>query len=206
MEAYNAIFEDALVFAHQLHREQRRKGTNVPYMTHLLGVAALVGDHGGTQEQVIAALLHDALEDQAHHYDGDLEQEIATRYGDAVRQMVLALSDTVTHPKPPWKVRKDAYLAHIDNTQDDAPYLLVSVCDKLYNARTLLRDMRHTHMAVFDRFKASPAQTVWYYRQLSQRFGQKRWPTPLQQQVSVALAQVVGQIDELYQQLSGSKM
>lgn len=202
MEDYNAVFEDALVFAHQLHQKQRRKGTNVPYVTHLIGVAALVGDHGGTQEQVIAALLHDALEDQAHHYDGDLEQEIATRYGELVRQMVLALSDTVTHPKPPWKARKDAYLAHIDSTPDDAPYLLVSVCDKLYNARTLLRDMRHVKMTVFDRFKATPEQTVWYYRQLSDRFGKKHWPTPLQQQVSVALTQVVDQIEALHEQLT----
>ena len=188
--AWSDKVDDAMCFAHALHRDQIRKGSGVPYMSHLMGVAALVGDHGGSEQQLIAALLHDAIEDQAHKHE-DLPQEIASRYGQAVLTMVLALSDATTHPKPPWQQRKRAYIEHIDQAADDDPALLVSVCDKLYNARTLLRDMNLLGLEVFERFKPEPEQTLWYYDSLAEAFLGKRWASPLQRAAAVSLRETV---------------
>lgn len=191
---YSERFEHALTLAARLHHDQRRKGTGVPYITHLLGVAAIVGDHGGTEDQVIAALLHDALEDQLPDHP-DLHADIRADYGEHVLTMVEALSDTQEHPKPPWKQRKTAYIEHVRALPGDAPALLISAADKLYNARTLLRDYALVGEPLWERFKASRAQTLWYYRALADSFEDKEWPTPLQAHVAHSLADIVDDLE-----------
>jgi len=153
---YTPRLEEAFVYAAALHRDQIRKGAGVPYVTHLMAVAALVGEHGGTEDQVIAALLHDAIEDQGVGRD-----EIAARFGETVAEIVMACTDATTDPKPPWLPRKTAYLAHL---RDQGPLVkLVSAADKLHNGRAVLRDLRIQGDALWSRFTATPAQTVWYY-------------------------------------------
>ncbi|MCC7540062.1 MAG: HD domain-containing protein [Deltaproteobacteria bacterium] len=167
---YGPRFDDALAYASELHREQRRKGTDTPYVTHLLWVAATVGEHGGDEDAVIAALLHDALEDQGHRTD---VATIEARFGHGVARMVLALTDTTAVPKAPsdatretrlasWRARKEAYVAHIES----APAMVRLVCaaDKLHNARSIVTDLRRIGPAVFDRFTADRDLTLWYYR------------------------------------------
>ena len=194
MSAYSARFDDALQLAATLHRDQTRKGSGVPYITHLLGVAALVGDHGGSEEQVIAALLHDALEDCLAQHP-DLHAQIKGRYGQSVLAMVEALSDTQAHPKPPWLERKQAYIQHVERASSHDASLLVSVADKLYNARTILRDSRVVGDEIWSRFKASREQALWYYRSLADAFTAKQWPTPLQAQLAASLDEVVGALE-----------
>ena len=134
---YTDKFEDALVHAARLHRDQTRKGTGVPYVTHLLAVAAIVGDNGGTEEEVVAALLHDAPEDAG----GETRlAEIQARFGDGVADIVAGCTDTYEDPKPPWRARKEAYLDHLAGAP--APVRLVSAADKLHNARSVLSDYR----------------------------------------------------------------
>ncbi|MEC9398720.1 MAG: HD domain-containing protein [Myxococcota bacterium] len=194
MSGYSERFANALLFATELHAEQTRKGSGVPYITHLIGVAALVGDHGGSESQVIGALLHDAIEDCIETRP-DLPEEIASRYGEDVLAMVQAVSDTEVHPKPPWEERKRAYIAHVEEAADDDPSLLISVADKLYNARTILRDLGVVGDEIWDRFKASKAQSLWYYRSLADAFLAKKWPTETQAQLAVALDKVVAQLE-----------
>ncbi len=127
-------FEDALVLAAQLHREQRRKGSNVPYVSHLLAVSSLVIEHGGDEDQAIAALLHDAIEDQG---GPRARAEILRRFGERVTGIVEGCTDSQTIPKPPWKERKLAYIAGI--SEKSPSVLLVCAADKLHNARSILR-------------------------------------------------------------------
>ncbi len=158
-------YDAALVFAHQLHRHQKRKGTEIPYISHLLSVSALVLEHGGTEDQAIAALLHDAVEDQG----GDaIRQEIRNRFGEDVAAIVDACTDTDQTPKPPWRARKEAYLAHLRTTPDTAR--LVSLADKVHNARTILADYRAVGEALWSRFEGGREGTLWYYRCLVEIF------------------------------------
>ena len=112
---YGKRFEAALVYTAQLHQDQYRKGTTVPYITRLLAVAALVGESGGTEDEVIAALLHDAVEDCG---GPPVEKQIRERFGDAVGDIVRGCSDTDESPKPPWNQRKEAYIAHLADVTD----------------------------------------------------------------------------------------
>jgi (p)ppGpp synthase/HD superfamily hydrolase len=159
--AYTRAFEEALLFASERHRHQTRKGIPVPYIHHLLAVTALVGEHGGTETEVIAALLHDAPEDQGGHA---CLQEIITRFGPEVGQIVEGCTDTFEMPKPPWKPRKEAYLAHLSHA--DTSTLLVSAADKLHNARSLESDVRSEGNATLARFHGGKDGTLWYYREL----------------------------------------
>jgi (p)ppGpp synthase/HD superfamily hydrolase len=128
-------FERALKFAAKTHRSQRRKGTKVPYIGHLLGVCSLVIEDGGDEHEAIAALLHDAAEDQG----GEATlHEIRRRFGDDVADIVLACSDTLVEPKPEWRKRKEDYLRHLEH--QPVGVLRVSLADKLFNARAILRD------------------------------------------------------------------
>lgn len=166
-----ARFEDALVFASQLHAKQVRKGTNTPYVSHLLGVASLVLEHGGSEDESIAGLLHDAIEDQANQYPGGpvaLRREIVERYGQGVAAIVEACTDTDTIPKPPWRDRKDAYIAHLSEVS--MAVLRVSCADKLHNARAILVDLSSHGGAVWERFQAGKEGTLWYYRALVEAF------------------------------------
>ena len=157
---YSPALIDAMAFVSQAFRFKVRKGSGVPYLTHLLAVAALVGEGGGDEEQIIAALLHDYLED----IPGGTEEELSLRYSPRVARLVLALSDCTSQPKPPWKARKDAYLAHLENEPDEVK--LISAADKLHNCRSLVRDHRQMGDAIFDRFNPEKEETLWYYRSL----------------------------------------
>jgi (p)ppGpp synthase/HD superfamily hydrolase len=154
-------FEEALVFATRLHAGQRRKGTSVPYIAHLLAVAGIVLDYGGTESEVIAALLHDAVEDQG---GPPTREEIRRRFGEAVVAIVDGCSDTDEVPKPPWQERKEAYLARLG--QETASVRLVSAADKLHNARDVLAAYRSLGEAVWGRFTGGREGTLWYYRAL----------------------------------------
>ena len=169
-------FEAAVSFATRLHAGQLRKGEpgkgwDVPYLAHLIGVAGLVLEAGGSRDQVIAALLHDSVEDQSAHYPGGadgLRAEIASRFGTGVLAIVNGCSDSDTVPKPPWQVRKQAYIDHL--VAAPAAVQLVSCADKLHNARAIVSDLHRIGAQVFERFKGGQSGTHWYYRELSQIF------------------------------------
>ncbi|MCD6030995.1 MAG: metal dependent phosphohydrolase [Thermomicrobiales bacterium] len=150
---------NALGFATQLHAMQKRKGSGVPYISHLLAVAAIVLEHGGTEDEAIAALLHDAVEDQGGQATLAL---IRDRYGDTVAAIVAGCTDTDEVHKPSWRPRKERYLAHFA----DAPpsVLLVVAADKLHNARSVLADYRELGDALWPRFTGNRDGTLWYYR------------------------------------------
>ncbi|MDQ4127473.1 MAG: HD domain-containing protein [Actinomycetota bacterium] len=157
--SYGEKLEGALVYAARLHRDQRRKGTGVPYVTHLLAVASIVGENGGTEDEVVAALLHDAPEDQG----GEARLgDIRLRFGEAVAEIVAGCTDTYEEPKPPWRERKERYLAHLATAPD--PVRLVSTADKLHNARSMLADYRAVGEDLWDRFTGGREGTLWYYR------------------------------------------
>ncbi|HKH11688.1 MAG TPA: HD domain-containing protein [Rubrobacter sp.] len=156
---YTEKFEDALRYAARLHREQTRKGTSIPYVTHLLAVAAIVGENGGTEDETIAGLLHDAPEDAGG--EARLE-EIRGRFGDQVAGIVAGCTDTYENPKPPWRARKEAYLDHLSGAP--APVRLVSAADKLHNARSVLADYRIVGEELWGRFNGGRDGTLWYYR------------------------------------------
>jgi GTP pyrophosphokinase len=155
-----ARFDDALAYASALHRGQVRKSAGVPYVAHLLAVTAMVLEAGADEDVAIAALLHDAVEDQ-----GVSLPELATRFGDRVASIVGECTDTDETPKPPWRPRKEAYLAHLETASTDA--LLVTAADKLHNARTTLADLRASGPSTWTRFNAGPDEQVWYYRSVS---------------------------------------
>lgn len=155
---------DAAALAFRLHAEQLRKGTAIPYLAHLMAVSALVLEHGGDEEQAVAALLHDTIEDCGAEH----EATIAVQFGPRVAAIVRACTDAEVFPKPPWRARKEAYLAHLDHAGPDA--LLVSACDKLHNARAIVEDLREHGPAMMSRFNAGLDGTLWYYRSLADAF------------------------------------
>jgi len=164
-------FDQAFLFASHIHRSQVRKNSgNVPYASHLLGVAALVLEAGGDEDLAIAALLHDAAEDQGGRA---MLNEIGNRFGQRVQHVVEGCSDTFELPKPPWMARKQAYISHISKFAD-FDVCLVSAADKVHNARTILTDHRQIGDEVFDRFKASKEETLWYYGELVPAFRRAR--------------------------------
>ena len=158
---YGEKFEDALTYAARLHRDQRRKGSDVPYVTHLLAVASIVGENGGTEDEVVAALLHDAPEDRGGK---KRLEDIRARFGNAVAEIVDGCTDTYEDPKPDWRPRKEAYVARV--TTAKAPVRLVSAADKLHNARSILADLRSLGDELWDRFTGGKEGTLWYYRAL----------------------------------------
>jgi len=154
-------FELALVHVTQLHSRQERKGSRIPYVAHLLGVASIVLQYGGREDEAIAALLHDAIEDQGGK---SMREEIRAKYGETVEAIVNGCTDTDTIPKPPWRERKEKYIAHIADASPSV--LLVSAADKLENARAILKDHRQIGDRVWIRFKGGKAGSLWYYRQM----------------------------------------
>lgn len=168
-------FVEALGYAAELHLHQRRKGKGQPYVGHLLGVAAIVIQHGGGEEEVIAALLHDAVEDQ-----GGLPRldEIREKFGERVARIVDGCTDSyeVSGAKREWGERKRAYIEKV--AQAPADVQMVSAADKLANAREILADYRLEGDAVFCRFQGGKQGTLWYYRALVEVF-RKAAATPL---------------------------
>ena len=177
-------FDEAVRYARELHHDQVRKGTQIPYLSHLLGAAALVLDQGGDEDEVIAALLHDALEDQPERTS---YTEIAGRFGEKTARIVLACSDAVEHPKPPWRARKERYLAHLRDQPEDV--LRVSLADKLHNARSIVADWRVIGDDVWSKFSAARHEQVWYYSSLLEVF-ERRAPSPLVTELAVAVQQL----------------
>jgi (p)ppGpp synthase/HD superfamily hydrolase len=161
-------FPRAFAMASEVHATQLRKGTDTPYIAHLMSVAALVLEHGGGEDAAIAALLHDAVEDSG---DGEgIAKAIRAEFGDHVADVVLACSDAIGQagqPKAPWRERKASYIAHLARERDP-DVLLVSACDKLHNARSIVADLREIGPALWERFSQhDPAAHLWYYRSLA---------------------------------------
>jgi (p)ppGpp synthase/HD superfamily hydrolase len=162
---YGKKFEEALPYAARLHRDQTRKGTDTPYVTHLLAVAAIVGENGGTEDETVAALLHDAPEDRGGR---ERLEDIRERFGDVVARIVDGCTDTYENPKPAWRPRKEAYVAHV--AQAPPSVQLVSAADKLHNARSILADLRALGDELWDRFTGGKDGTLWYYRALVEAY------------------------------------
>ena len=154
-------FLEALAFALELHGAQVRKGTSIPYVSHLLSVCALVLEDGGTEDEAIAALLHDGPEDQGGQATLD---EIRRRFGPDVAAMVDGLSDTLEDPKPPWPERKAAYLERLRGEPESV--LRISLADKLHNLRSVATDLALIGDEVWSRFNADRDAQAWYYREL----------------------------------------
>jgi (p)ppGpp synthase/HD superfamily hydrolase len=154
-------YSEALAYAANLHQDQTRKGTTVPYISHLMHVSAYVLEFGGNEDQAIAGLLHDAIEDQADKTSLD---EIRTKFGNEVARIVAACTDADTVPKPAWEERKQAYLDGL--RKKDNLIKLVVACDKLHNAQSIVRDVGLYGRAYLDRFNAKPDRQLWYYQSL----------------------------------------
>jgi len=152
-------FSEALVFACRLHADQRRKVFGEPYTAHLLGVAALVLAHGGNEDEAIAALLHDAIEDQG---GPTARSEIRRRFGAGVAEIVDGCSDADTTPKPPWRKRKETFLARLAAAPPSVR--LVTAADKLDNARALARGYRSLGKSLWSHFRGGRDGTLWYHR------------------------------------------
>jgi (p)ppGpp synthase/HD superfamily hydrolase len=163
--AFTHRFEDALALAHQLHVDQTRKGTTIPYVGHLLAVASIVIENHGSEDEAIAALLHDAVEDQG---GVTIRMEISRRFGENVAAIVDGLSDTDQTPKPPWRARKEEYIAHLGEASPSV--LLVSLADKIHNAGSIMRDLRNEGDSVWSRFTGGKVGSLWYYRALVEAF------------------------------------
>ena len=184
-------FIKALEFANKVHWEIKRKGTETPYIAHPMAVASLVMENDGTAEEVIAAFLHDVLEDSKELDYEDIESEFGTRVAD----IVLGLSDDNPigdESKRPWKERKLDYIDHLEKTKDDS-IVKVSCADKLHNARTILSDLKDPKVGstVWSKFKASREETLWYYKSLAEIFKAKLPGMRL----SIELADVVKEMD-----------
>ena len=158
-------FDTALAYASAIHREQERKGSRIPYISHLLAVAAIALENGADEDQVIAALLHDAAEDQ-----GGIERlgDIRARFGEGVAAIVDHCTDTHEEPKPDWHPRKKAYIASL--AAKPVRSLEVSLADKTHNASVINADLRAHGAAVWDRFTGRKDGTLWYYRALADAF------------------------------------
>jgi (p)ppGpp synthase/HD superfamily hydrolase len=158
-------FEQALLFATRKHAGQIRKGSDTPYISHLLGVASLVLEAGGDEDLAIAALLHDVVEDCG---GVPMLKEVRKRFGKRVAHIVDGCTDAYVEPKPPWYERKEKYLKRLRT--EDAGVRLVSAADKLHNASTILRDYREVGEPIWERFRGKRDGTLWYYRAMADEF------------------------------------
>ena len=175
----------ALAYMFELHGAQTRKGGDVPYITHTLSVAALVGEFGGDEDQFIAALLHDAVEDA-----GGLEtlETIRARFGERVAAYVWACTDTAELPKPPWRERKERYIAHIPMAPAQAR--LIAAADKLHNARSIALDLRLHGPVVWKRFLGARDGTLWYYEAVAHAL-RNGWDHPILNDLDHAVAELL---------------
>jgi (p)ppGpp synthase/HD superfamily hydrolase len=176
--------------AWEVHGRQLRKKTGVPYMAHVMAVCALALENGADEDLAIAALLHDTVEDSN---DGAaMLRRLEEDFGSRVARTVLACSDVVAvpgEPKPPWKERKEGYLRHLE-VEADRDALVVSACDKIHNARSILGDLRTEGAVVWQRFTVSdPREQLWYYRSVL-RILQARLPGPLTDELAGLVAAI----------------
>jgi (p)ppGpp synthase/HD superfamily hydrolase len=154
-------FEAALVLTHRLHQAQVRKGLKVPYISHLMSVAALVLEDGGDEDEAIAALLHDAVEDQG---GAATREVIREQFGDRVVAIIDGCTESEQQPKPPWRARKEAHLAKLVGASPAV--CRVTLADKLHNARSLLMDYQTMGEDLWGKFGGGREGTLWYYRQM----------------------------------------
>src|SRR5688500_12897967 len=187
-------FEQALVYATIVHGGQRRKGTDIPYVAHVLGVASIALEYGANEDEAIAALLHDAVEDGG---GVDRLEDIRSRFGENVAAIVAACTDAYVVPKPPWRERKEKYIEHIAHASKSAK--LVSAADKLHNARSILKDYRIEGEALWSRFNGEKEGTLWYYRQLVTALG-----FCVNNELTRELDRVVRKIEKKSEPLAGS--
>jgi (p)ppGpp synthase/HD superfamily hydrolase len=185
-------FRDALVYAAEAHAGQRRKDGEVPYAAHLLGVTASVLEEGGGEDEAVAALLHDVVEDQGGRPRLD---DVRHRFGERVARLVEECSDWIDEPKPPWKQRKERYIERLRTEHDDAA-VLVSLADKLYNSRAIVRDLKFAddQRTVWDRFSRDRDCQLWYYRSLVEAF---RTRLPARHRLLVELEAAVDELERL---------
>jgi (p)ppGpp synthase/HD superfamily hydrolase len=185
-------FGQALEYAFELHQRQRRKGSQTPYIAHPLGVCALVLEDGGDEDEAIAALLHDAAEDQ-----GGLKtlEEIRRRFGEHVAAIVDGCTDTYETPKPAWRLRKETYLEHLRTAS--SAVLRVSLADKLHNARAILTDLYCQGEDLWGRFNGGKAGSLWYYRSLAQIFKELKRSQPGKMPMAALLDDTVCEIERL---------
>jgi (p)ppGpp synthase/HD superfamily hydrolase len=184
-------FDDAMAYAAEKHRNQTRKGGDIPYLGHLLSVAGYVIEAGGTETEAIAALLHDTAEDQGGE---ETLAEIRQKFGAEIASIVAECSDTVVTPKPPWRERKENYVHHLSGASDSA--VLVSLADKLHNAHAILRDFRAHGAELWQRFSVKdPADHLWYYTSLLEVYSARfhNWMVDELREVIGALEYEVGQ-------------
>ena len=178
-------FEDALIYATQAHCDQTRKKTGIPYIAHVLGVTAIALEYGANETEAIGALLHDTVEDCG---GAERLRDIQKRYGDDVAKIVDGCTDTDEIPKPPWRARKEAYVAHLKDS--DTSTRLVSAADKLHNTRAILADLRRHGPEVFERFSGKKDGALWYYRALVTAFRQHGDHTDLIDELDRIVTQV----------------
>ncbi len=155
-------FEEAVLYALRLHARQLRKGSEIPYVAHLLAVVSLVLEDGGGEDEAIAALLHDAVEDQGGRAT---REEIRRRFGERVARIVDGCTDADVVPKPPWRERKERYIRTLPAASPEV--VRVETADKLHNARSVLRDYRRIGEELWTRFTGGRDGTLWYYREIS---------------------------------------
>jgi len=165
MVRLSSRFDEAFRYAHEAHEGQRRKSTDVPYLGHLMGVASIVLDDGGNEDEAIAALLHDTAEDQGGRARLD---DIRRRFGDAVATIVEDCTDSWAQPKEPWMDRKRRYIEHARTLTPSS--LRVSAADKIHNAYAILRDLRNTGERTWTRFNAGADDVISYYQSLVRAF------------------------------------
>jgi (p)ppGpp synthase/HD superfamily hydrolase len=177
-------FLRAFNFAAEKHAGQTRKASTIPYVAHLMGVASLVLEFGGDEDQAIAALLHDVVEDCG---GAPMLKEVRRRFGSRVAKIVDGCTDSATDPKPPWRERKETYIRHLKTA--DAETRLVSAADKLNNVRSILSDYRDVGESVWERFKGGRDGILWYYRALLQEFLPRK-PNRLIRELELAIEEL----------------
>ncbi len=157
-------YKKALDYALLAHAHHTRKGSDIPYFSHVIGVSSLVLEYRGNEAQAIAGLLHDIIEDCGIEHKPLIQE----KFGDTVLQLVMDCTDSVSLPKPAWKIRKEAYIASLDDKADSS--LLVSCCDKIHNARAIDRDYAEKGERFWDIFKPDKNAIEWYYKNITEKF------------------------------------
>lgn len=190
----SARLHKAIELAFELHGWDSRKQSPVPYLAHLLSVCAMVQMDGGDEEEAIAALLHDALEDKADLIDG---AEISRRFGERVLGIVRVSSDIPEDykggPKPPWKERKAAYHEHIRHT--DKSLLRVTIADKVDNARAILADHQRIGEELWEHFNAGKEDQLWNYQESLQAYDSTGFSSPLLEELRRLVQELQKQVD-----------
>lgn len=185
-EVLSDRFQQALLYALRVHADQTRKHQDIPYFAHLMSVTALVIEAGGDEEEAIAALLHDAVEDQG---GGARLLDIEQTFGKRVAEIVDGCTDAYRIPKPPWQERKEEYLEGLKKASSSV--ILVSLADKVHNARSIYRDLKRVGPQVWDRFTGGKEGTLWYYRSLVNIF------QPFQGQYPMLVDELVQTLEDI---------